>query len=230
MQAYSIRLVSEDCLLIDWTQSEKIASQALTARIAAITHQLVEHHSAVVRNVTPAYLTLLIQFELLVITGDEIAVLVEQILTGLLTDGPQLRAPTLHEIPVFYDQSIAADLLSVCAARQVTKQQLIDAHTSVIYDVFAVGFLPGFAYLGYVPEQIASPRHTSFRGQVPAGSVGIADRQTAVYPSQSPGGWQIIGRSPKNLLKQHRSLLQIGDKVRFVALNQAEYWDLGGHS
>ena len=83
--------------------------------------------------------------------------------------------------------------------------------------------MPGFGYLGYLPKQLQVPRHANFRGNVSAGSVGIADRQTAIYPSDSPGGWQIIGRTSMVMLQQNSSRLKVGDKVQFISIDRNDY-------
>lgn len=224
---WSIKPVSEDSLLIEWPLNiSQSGNRHLTARISAIAHYLLNHHADKVINVTPAYQTVLIQFDLLKTDDQQITRLITQSLDqGFNAD---VENGVVHQIPVFYDSSVAADLDAVCTDKNISLDQLIDLHTSVIYDVYAVGFLPGFAYLGYVPEQLNASRHASFRGTVPAGSVAIAGRQTAVYPSESPGGWQVIGRTSKQLLNKHQSVLQAGDRVQFHSIDRNKFLSLGG--
>ena len=124
------------------------------------------------------------------------------------------------EVPVVYGGDAGPDLEAVAARAGMSKQEVIDRHASATYRVFMLGFLPGFAYLGSVDPAIAAPRHATPRTRVPAGSVGIAGRQTGVYPRESPGGWQIIGRALIDVFDPARTpaaLMQPGDHVRFVA-------------
>ncbi|HZM71788.1 MAG TPA: 5-oxoprolinase subunit PxpB [Candidatus Polarisedimenticolia bacterium] len=128
---------------------------------------------------------------------------------------PQQRV----EIPTRYGGVDGPDLAALAAARGLTEPEAIELHASVDYDVLFLGFAPGFAYLGDVPEAIAMPRLATPRTRVPAGSVAIAGRQTAVYPFESPGGWQLIGRTDVRLWDVDRespALLTPGDVVRFV--------------
>lgn len=113
--------------------------------------------------------------------------------------------------------------------------QLIDLHQSVDYRVYAIGFAPGFAYLGELDQRLATPRLVSPRPKVPQGAVGIADRQTAVYPAESPGGWNILGLCPTALFKPEcagtaEALMPfaVGDRVRFQSISRNEFLALGG--
>jgi KipI family sensor histidine kinase inhibitor len=103
------------------------------------------------------------------------------------------------DIPVLYGGEAGPDLADLCKRLSLTPEQLIDLHSAQTYRVLTIGFAPGFAYLGPLPEALAAPRLTSPRPHVPAGSVGIAGAMTGVYPLASPGGWRIIGRTPKKL-------------------------------
>lgn len=123
------------------------------------------------------------------------------------------------EIPVSFAAEDALDLAGVAAFATLSQDEVIEIFTSRTYRVFMLGFLPGFAYMGEVDERIAIPRLKTPRTLVPKGSVGIAGRQTGIYPSESPGGWQIIGRTDKELLTgnaESPSVFQPGDNVRFV--------------
>jgi KipI family sensor histidine kinase inhibitor len=137
-----------------------------------------------------------------------------------------LRAPARHvdartvEVSVSYGGEGGPDLEAVAARAGISIQDVIDRHTSAQYRVFMLGFLPGFAYMGGVHPSIASPRRATPRGRVAAGSVGIAGEQTGIYPRESPGGWQIIGRTDEDVFDPSRtpaSLFAPGDIVRFVA-------------
>jgi KipI family sensor histidine kinase inhibitor len=134
-------------------------------------------------------------------------------------------------IPVYYGFEVALDLEKLLAEKELTIDEFIHLHTSQTYQVYAIGFSPVFAFLGQVDEQIQAPRLATPRIKIPAGSVGIADRQTAVYPIDSSGGWNIVGRTildlslndPKNLDK-----FKIGDKVKFYSISRDEFIRNGG--
>ncbi len=127
-----------------------------------------------------------------------------------------LSNPRVHELPVRYD---GADLSDVAAMKGLSAQQVIEIHSSVDYQVFAIGFAPGFAYMGEVDERISVPRRANPRTAVPQGSVAIANRQTAIYPFATPGGWNIIGTTPVlpfDIERDPNALFRVGDRVRFV--------------
>jgi inhibitor of KinA len=132
---------------------------------------------------------------------------------------PQLESTkNITEIPVIYD---GEDFAYVCSKTGLTKTKLIELHTAPLYRVYMMGFLPGFAYLGGMDKRLTIPRRDSPRLKVPTGSVGIAGEQTGVYPVESPGGWQLIGRTEMPLFtpdKESITLLKQGDYVRFAAI------------
>lgn len=134
-------------------------------------------------------------------------------------------------LPVYYDSAVAPDLLALATYAGLSIEQLIALHTGTSYTAYANGFAPGFCYLGHVDSALAVPRHASPRAAVAAGSVAIADRQTAVYPRQSPGGWRIIGRCPLPLFdayEQPPNKINVGDTVRFYAVDRECFLSLGG--
>ncbi|MCP9471481.1 MAG: 5-oxoprolinase subunit PxpB [Nitrospira sp.] len=132
----------------------------------------------------------------------------------------------LHKIPVLYGGDSGPDLEGVASFAGLKPSEVIALHTSVCYRVYMLGFTPGFPYLGLLPEQLAIPRLQTPRPRVPPGSVGLADRQTGIYPIATPGGWRLIGRTPIPLY--HRTgldpfLLKPGDRVRFRPIDQNEF-------
>ncbi|HVE55557.1 MAG TPA: 5-oxoprolinase subunit PxpB [Pyrinomonadaceae bacterium] len=133
------------------------------------------------------------------------------------------NAPRLIEIPVNFSEDFALDLEFIASQNNLTKQKVIKIFTAKTYRVFMLGFLPAFAYMGEVDERIAAPRKQSPRLIVPRGSVGIAGKQTGIYPFDSPGGWQIIGRTDFELFTpnaENPCALQAGDLVKFYASNK----------
>jgi inhibitor of KinA len=129
-------------------------------------------------------------------------------------------------IPVCYGGEFGPDLSAVAAFGHVAEEEVIRLHASTPYRVFMLGFVPGFAYLGLVDDQIAAPRRATPRVRVPRGSVGIAGAQTGVYPAETPGGWQLVGRTPvkpNDPIRKEPFLMQPGDVVQFYAIDRAEF-------
>ncbi|MEF2965759.1 5-oxoprolinase subunit PxpB [Paenibacillus sp. M1] len=140
-------------------------------------------------------------------------------------------APRTVEIPVCYGGDLGPDLETVAAYHGLTEDEVIDIHTSADYLVYMLGFAPGFGYLGGLSGRIATPRRETPRLSIPAGSVGIAGDQTGIYPLDTPGGWQLIGRTPVRLFMPERmppTLLEAGDHVRFCRITREEYDAWGG--
>jgi inhibitor of KinA len=131
-------------------------------------------------------------------------------------------------IPVCYAPMFAPDLEELAFGKNLSVEEIIRLHTSKTYRVYMIGFLPGFPYMGSVDERIATPRRSSPRTSIPAGSVGIAGLQTGIYPFASPGGWNIIGRTPIRLFDKQKKepvLLQPGDMVTFYSITEDEFED-----
>ncbi len=177
-------------------------------------------------DLVPSYTTLMVQFDL---PPGEARALILRALEGVLPDTGS--AGRRHEIPVWYDASVGPELPLLAARSGLSEAEVIRLHSAREYPVFALGFAPGFGFMGLVDERLASPRLNTPRKRVAAGSVGIAERQTAAYPAVSPGGWNLIGRTPVRLFDRERegySLLQPGDRVRFVPVSRSEFVALGG--
>jgi inhibitor of KinA len=134
--------------------------------------------------------------------------------------------PAPIEVPVCYGGDLGPDLSSVAARANMSPEEVAAVHASVTYRVFMLGFAPGFAYLGILDERIRVPRHATPRIRVPRGAVGIADAQTGIYPMDTPGGWQIIGRTPVrpfDVSRKEPFLFKPGDAVRFVPIDGRTY-------
>jgi inhibitor of KinA len=130
------------------------------------------------------------------------------------------------EIPVCYDREFGLDLDEVARHTELSTDEIIDRHSAAIYRVAAVGFTLGFPYLSGLPPELATPRRSSPRTEIPAGSVAIGGTQTGIYPRKSPGGWNIIGRTPLPLFEIQRdppALLKIGDSVRLRPISREEF-------
>ena len=134
-------------------------------------------------------------------------------------------------LPVYYAPESGEDLEALAERAGLTVDEVISLHSEAEYRVYAIGFAPGFAYLGQVDERIAAPRLSTPRQKVPRGAVAIADRQTAVYPAVSPGGWNLIGRCPQRMFNPDANPtmpVRVGDRVRFEPIDRAHYLSLGG--
>jgi len=143
-----------------------------------------------------------------------------------------IKKRSIIEIPVCYDVSLGIDLQNAVKASNCSIDELIQQHSEKIYTVYCLGFLPGFAYMGEVPQAIQLPRHPSPRSKVLAGSVGIAGRQTGIYPSTSPGGWQIIGRTPIRIFdpaSPSLTLFKAGDQIKFKPIDLELFHTLNAH-
>jgi len=177
-----------------------------------------------VRNLHPAYCSLLVKFDAQKWRHDDL----EEKLRGYLEqlNDVQLAPARSVEIPVCYGGEYGPDLDEVAELNGVTPEQAIELHTSTVYLVYFLGFVPGFAYLGELPEKLATPRMATPRRKVPAGSVAIAGNQTGVYPFETPGGWRLLGRTPVAMFQAGRdglSLLSLGDHVRFTPISRQQF-------
>lgn len=177
-------------------------------------------------DIVIAYSSIHITFNLMKISGIDFIHQLQEPLQIAKNSSLEKTSEKIISIPVYYGEDVALDLAFVAKRAKLSPQDVIDLHTSNTYDVYAIGFAPGFAYLGNVDPQIATPRKETPRKKIARGSVGIADQQTAIYPSDSPGGWQIIGITPLQLIDyQSPNLTQftVGDKIKFYEIDQAEY-------
>ncbi|WP_237860613.1 5-oxoprolinase subunit PxpB [Pseudomonas sp. PGPR81] len=218
-----IEVVAIDCLMV--RLFDRI-DEANMPWLLAASHRLSAAFGEHLVDLVPSYTTLMVQFDM---PPRQASALIDQALEGLQPDAG--TSGRRHEIAVWYDASVGPELPLLAARSGLSEQEVIRLHSEREYPVFALGFAPGFGFMGLVDERLASPRLNTPRKRVAAGSVGIAERQTAAYPAVSPGGWNLIGRTPVRLFDRERegySLLQPGDRVRFVAVSHAEFLALGG--
>ena len=204
-------------------------SPRVSASVQALEHALREALAAELVDLIPSYASLLILFDAHATDHFHVAHRVREILPQLV-DG-EGREGRVVDIPVYYHPEAGADLEALGERSGLGWEGVVDVHVSGEYRVYAIGFAPGFAYLGEVDERIAAPRLATPRQAVPRGAVAIADRQTAVYPAASPGGWNLIGRSPPRMFDaaaEPPMPVQVGDRVRFVPIDRARFLALGG--
>ena len=200
-------------------------------RVRAISAALDAREIAGIVDQVPAFASLVVHYEPERVGGDAAESpyqrLVDMLTQVLAHVGDEtLPAPRTTEIPVCYGGDLGPDLEDVARQHAMTPRDVIDIHTAGDYLVYMVGFMPGFAYLGGLDERLVTPRRTSPRTAVPAGTVGIGGQQTGVYPLVSPGGWNLIGQTPLRIFDVNRdepALLATGDRVRFRAISVAEF-------
>ena len=179
-------------------------------------------------EIIPSYTSIFISFD---IFKYDFQTLSELIKKSINLDSNDEFEEKIVTIDVYYGQDVGLDLYDMSLKTNLSIEKIIEIHSSKFYDVFAIGFLPGFAYLASVDEKIALPRLSTPRKQIPKGSVAIADTQTAVYPQSSPGGWNIIGRTAMELFDkklEKLSPLSVGDKVKFNPISKEEFLGQGG--
>ena len=176
-------------------------------------------------ELVPTYCSLLINYDVLKIDYNTLVEKLKTFLNNNLetAEGEEV---TLVEIPTLYNDEVGPDLSYVAEHNKISKEEVIKIHTGTDYLVYMLGFMPGFTYLGGMSEKIATPRLESPRLQIYPGSVGIAGKQTGMYPSMSPGGWRIIGRTPLKLYNPDSDTpvyISSGDYVRYVSISEEKY-------
>ena len=180
-------------------------------------------------EIVPSYTSILITYNIFKYNFEEIQVFLESVLNGLtIEDESELE---VINVDVYYGDEVGIDLLRVAKTAQISVKEVIKIHSSKIYDVFAIGFLPGFAYMATVDERIVTPRLESPRKKIPKGSVAIADNQTAIYPQNSPGGWNILGKTTFELFDKTLDTLSpitIESRIKFNPISKEEFLKQGG--
>lgn len=175
-------------------------------------------------DLVPTYRSLLVSYDPRLTTFDALRARLEALESGLAaTPAPP---PRVVEIPTSYGGDFGPDLPFVAEHAGLTADEVVAVHAGTDYLVYMMGFSPGFTYLGGMSERIAAPRLKTPRTAIPAGSVGIAQQQTGIYPVESPGGWQLIGRTPVLLFDPTRHppvVVEAGDYIRFVPVTRDEY-------
>jgi len=206
---------------------ENIISPEVNRKVRWLSHLLGEKQFSWVTDMVPSYRSLLVCYDPQLISRSDI----ESRLLELCKVHPRINTELsrIIEIPTMYGESRGPDLEFVANYHGVDVKTIIDIHSRPIYQIYMLGFSPGFPYLGGMPESIATPRLDSPRKQVPAGSVGIANEQTGIYPNISPGGWRIIGHTPLILFDQNRlppALFTAGDRLKFIPIDEHEFLDI----
>ena len=215
------RAASDQAVLVYLGEEIGLASHQ---RVCKLLRLLQEEPLAWVRNLQPAYCSLLVSFDLSQVDHREVETTLRHY--EQRAEEKALPEPRTVEIPVCYGGEFGPDLDELAATHKLSAARVIELHTSRTYHAYFLGFAPGFAYLGDLAPEIAMPRLATPRKKVAAGSVGIAGTQTAVYPFATPGGWRLIGRTPLEMFRKEREpmgMISMGDEVRFRAITREEF-------
>ncbi|WP_090502884.1 5-oxoprolinase subunit PxpB [Pseudomonas borbori] len=200
----------------------------LPLRIALLAERMRAELGPLLRDLVPGWTSLLLHYDLTRIDHRKLIERLSPLLPRWLAEPLPAESGRRHQIPIWY---AGADLAEVARLCRLSIEQVIELHSASEYRVGAIGFAPGFAYLGELPERLALARRSTPRTRVPAGSLAIAERQTAVYPQASPGGWHLLGLCPWRLFDVRREPpcpLLLGDRVRFVAVDEQTFRAEGG--
>lgn len=212
---------SDSSILVEF--GDRIDSE-IQDHVLGLFHALCALDDRRIRNLHPGYVSLLVDFDPLALSHQEVLALIESLPSNRAAaarDGSAIVA-----IPVCYDVEFGPDLADVSAYTGLSAEEVIRLHSSATYRVCFLGFTGGFAYLGGMPEVLHTPRLATPRRAVAAGSVGIAGGQTGIYPTETPGGWRLIGRTPVqmfNPLAQPPTRVQSGDILRFDPINRVAF-------
>jgi KipI family sensor histidine kinase inhibitor len=200
-----------------------VISEETNKKIKAVTTLIENMKILGINEVVPTYCSLMIHYNPLIIEHDNLLSILREVEENILNI--ELPSPEIIEIPVVYGGQYGPDIENVAKHSNLTIEEIISIHTSAEYLIYMLGFTPGFPYLGGMDKRIATPRLSSPRTKIPAGSVGIAGEQTGIYPMQSPGGWQLIGSTPLELFNPEREtiLLKSGNYIVFKSIDEDEY-------
>ncbi|MGK0272898.1 MAG: KipI family sensor histidine kinase inhibitor [Cocleimonas sp.] len=226
-----IEVASENSLILYF--SEKTMPE-ITAQVQQASKRLSETLGDYIIDQVTSYASLLLIFNPLAIDQFAVRKIIHDTLNtneNTQSDNSEKNSSKLVELPVYYSEESGPELSLISKNSGLLITEIIEIHQSLTYRVYAIGFAPGFAFLGQVDERIASPRLSTPRLKVPCGAVGIADRQTAIYPDVSPGGWNLIGLCPTRMFDPDSNPhmpVSVGDEVCFKSISKDKFHELGG--
>ncbi|MGR2769140.1 5-oxoprolinase subunit PxpB [Photobacterium sp. GSS17] len=224
----TITPVNESSLMVYFANQ---ASPETADHIAAVLPVLRAELGQYLVDLVPSYTSILVTFDLMAIGQRDFTALLKQVLSTAEQRHSETELSPMIELPVYYGPEVSLDADEICRHTGLDFDQIISIHANTIYRVYAIGFAPGFAYLGNTDSRIHIPRKQTPRAKVPKGSLALADQQTAIYPKASPGGWQIIGRTPIDLIdfqRENLTVFEMGAKVKFTPITRDEFLALGG--
>lgn len=221
--------LGDSALTIDFGNS---IDDQTNQKVLQLYHQIKDAHIPHLTDLVPAYSSLTVYYDVISVYSTEHSAFeaISELIENITEEKPKPVDGTkrLIDIPVCYEIKYALDIYEIARQKNLSVEEIIAIHTSKTYRVYMLGFIPGFSYMGLVDEQIEVPRKTEPRPNVEAGSVGIAGRQTGIYPLNSPGGWQIIGKTPLRLFNKDLAqpvLFEPGDEVKFYSITEDEFED-----
>ncbi|HEY0654918.1 MAG TPA: 5-oxoprolinase subunit PxpB [Chryseosolibacter sp.] len=230
MSEYSIFSLGDQAVSLEITGHE--IDPSVHATLMSMKQWLEKNPFTGMQDIVLGYRSISVTFDLFAVTNSGVsnvsAIVKEKLVAAFAVGKNQhTQLPSRHvKIPVCYNEKFGMDIPALCEHNGLSVDEVVELHTNKSYNVYLVGFLPGFPYLGFVDHRLEMPRHPSPRAIVPAGSVGIAGKQTGIYPFDSPGGWQIIGRTPLKMFDPHRMppvLIEAGDTVTFFSIDEQEF-------
>ena len=223
---YHLTIAGENALMLYFDQRIDPAISALVQQACALIKAELAQDLV---DILPSYASVLILFNPFSTDLYRVQAQLQHCLAQLQSSAG--HSGKIVELPVYYSEAAGPDLALIARTKNISIDEVIKRHQAISYRVYAIGFAPGFAYLGEVDPLLQMPRLATPRAKVPRGAVAIADRQTAVYPAPSPGGWNLIGLCPTRMFNPEQTPampVSVGDEVRFVAIDKAEFLRLGG--
>lgn len=228
---YRISSLGDRAVIIEWEQQ---ISGDIHHQVMQAFRQLQDLHKPYLLDLIPAYASLTVVYDAVLLYREQRGYAGEklrELITATLGEAAVTATsqPRLLQIPVCYHPSLAPDLPAMAEQKKVSPEHIIKLHTEQTYTVYMLGFLPGFPYMGKVHDLLVTPRLKQPRLRVPAGSVGIAGAQTGIYPQESPGGWNIIGRTPLRLFDagaETPCYCGPGDQVRFMPVSLEDFREM----
>jgi KipI family sensor histidine kinase inhibitor len=215
----------DSALLVEFGDA---VNREINRRVLALNNMLERERIEGVEELASTYRSLLVRYNPMKTSYEKIVFLIRDVEEKLVVSSTEVYGRRIV-VPVVYGGEYGQDLKHVAAVHSLGEEQVVRLHVEAEYRVYMIGFVVGFPYLGEVADEIATPRLETPRLRVPAGSVGIAEKQTGIYPCEAPGGWQIIGKTPLRLfnpLKQPPALLKAGDTVEFRRISKEEFMTL----
>ena len=224
----SISIAGENALIVYFGDAP---SDSIALQVTTTATQLRSDLGELLIDLVPSYASLLVIYDAFKTDHHAVRNAIRQALRQHPTAAVAAQPGSMVTLPVYYSRESGPDLQQLADNAGLSVDEVIAIHQQSDYRVYAIGFAPGFAYLGEVDPRIAAPRLATPRQKVPRGAVAIADRQTAVYPAQSPGGWNLIGLCPQRMFDpdaEPSMPVQVGDTVRFKAIDKQTFLAMGG--
>ena len=223
----NIKLASVDSVIIYFSDT---ISKETSQKVKSAYKLLKSLDDTNLIEIVPSYTSILITYDIFKYNFNEIQIFLEDVLRDLKIENESTLE--IINVDVYYGEDVGIDLQRVANKAKISIEEVIQIHSEKIYDVFAIGFLPGFAYMASVDEKIITPRLESPRKKIPKGSVAIADNQTAIYPQNSPGGWNILGKTTFELFDktlESLSPITIESRIKFNPISKEEFLKQGGN-